>query len=357
LTLAPPLAATPPPAASKNFIALAVSAALTAPTSCSPFWSATPRPAVAALATALPLFVFLLRTFVAKKYITCTYSLFQLPLTILPSASRTQPTPKMTDSDSNANPASPAPPPAPAANAYEYYAFISYSSRDEVAAEQLQHVVQHYHLPVAIRKEPPNISPQVGIEKIPPKISPVFLYKKDMGPGTLPVLIQNALAASRYLLVVCSPNSAQSAWVGREIAFFAETLGRADRIIPVIIAGTPDDSDPAKRCFHPELLRLLPDERGINLSELVDAKKGILPRKKKTVQDEHGNPVAELFEAEQFYAQIVAKMLGIDWRKLYDFRKKEEKRRFKKTLRCLRLCRNCLSPHCLWHLGLQPRKI
>jgi hypothetical protein len=221
------------------------------------------------------------------------------------------------------------PPPEAVASGYEYFAFISYRHLDGIVARQLQEVVQHYHLPVAIRKEPPNVSPQVGISEIPPELSPVYLDKTDMPPGPLTELIKKALTASRYLIVVCSPNSAQSDWVGMEITFFGETLGRADRIIPVIIAGTPDNSDPAKRCFHPELLRLLPDERAIDLSELIDAQKGILPRKKKTVQDEHGQPVAEPCEAEQFYAQIVAKMLGLDWRKLYDFRQREKQLRAK----------------------------
>ena len=60
-----------------------------------------------------------------------------------------------------------------------------------------------------------------------------------------------ALEASQFLLVLCSPNAAQSQYVNEEIRRF-KAMGRAARVIPVIVDGEPGD---AKRECFPAALR------------------------------------------------------------------------------------------------------
>jgi cell division protein FtsB len=54
--------------------------------------------------------------------------------------------------------------------------------------------------------------------------------------------INEALRESRYLIVICSPHSAQSRWVGEEIKTYKK-LGREDRILALIVDGEPNASD------------------------------------------------------------------------------------------------------------------
>jgi tetratricopeptide (TPR) repeat protein len=63
--------------------------------------------------------------------------------------------------------------------------------------------------------------------------------------------IESALAASGYLIVVCSPRAAKSHWVGREISRFRAIHG-GERILTVIVGGNPTDGQ--ESCF-PAALR------------------------------------------------------------------------------------------------------
>ena len=119
---------------------------------------------------------------------------------------------------------------------YTYYAFVSYSHKDEKWAKWIQAALERYRLPAVVRKE-------VG-KPLPPKICPVFLDDTDLGPGRLLDKIRQELEQSRFLIVVCSPNSAKpnaegKHWVNEEATRFCE-LGRADRVIPVIVDGTAE---------------------------------------------------------------------------------------------------------------------
>ena len=131
-------------------------------------------------------------------------------------------------------------------NEYNYYAFISYNNRDEKWAQKIQYQLQHYRLPSLARKE-------IGEDV---KIRPVFRYVTNLGPGDLHENLGRELESSKYLIVICSPNSAQpniqgKHWVNDEITRFIN-LGRRDRIIPVIVGGTPNSGDD-KECFPPAL--------------------------------------------------------------------------------------------------------
>ena len=127
---------------------------------------------------------------------------------------------------------------------YDYYAFISYSHKDEVWAKWLQTSLESYKLPSIIRKESNGL---------PKKIRPIFRDKTDITPGNkIRENLRRELESSRYLIVICSTNSAQSQYVNHEVETF-EKMGRSDRIIPVIVEGHPNASNPEEECYCPAL--------------------------------------------------------------------------------------------------------
>lgn len=139
---------------------------------------------------------------------------------------------------------------------HQYYAFISYSRKDEKWAKWLQKRLENYRLPSIIRKE--------SEEMLPKQIRPVFRDKTDIGIGSLTQTLRKELEDSKYLIVICSPGSAQSEWVNHEIEAFV-SLGRKDQIIPFIVEGVPDEADPSRNCFPPALAK---DILGASISEL-----------------------------------------------------------------------------------------
>ena len=142
----------------------------------------------------------------------------------------------------------------------KYFAFISYKREDEKWAKWLQHKLEHYRLPVNVRKENPSL---------PQTIRPVFKDTSELAAGVLADEIQEALENSNHLIVVCSPRAAQSKWVGNEVKTFID-MGRTDKIIPFIIGGTPFSDNPEDECF-PSVLLNLPKEQellGVNINEM-----------------------------------------------------------------------------------------
>ncbi len=145
-------------------------------------------------------------------------------------------------------------------NRYEYFAFISYKREDEKWARWLQRKLEYYKLPTSVRRNNPEL---------PDKIRPVFKDTTDLEPGVLAQKIQDALDSSKFLIVICSPRSANSVWVSKEVKSFISS-GRENQIIPFIIGGTPNASDPKDECF-PEGLRELAGEKellGANINEM-----------------------------------------------------------------------------------------
>lgn len=143
---------------------------------------------------------------------------------------------------------------------FTYYAFISYKREDEMWAKWLQKKLESYGFPVALRKDNPSL---------PQKIRPIFRDQSDLSGGNLKEEIEKGLAESKYLIVICSPRSAKSPWVSKEVRYFID-CGRENYIIPFIIGGSPNASNPEDECF-PEGLRLLSGEReilGININEM-----------------------------------------------------------------------------------------
>lgn len=140
---------------------------------------------------------------------------------------------------------------------YEYKAFISYNSTDEKWAKWLHYNLEYYHIPSALCEIYPEL---------PKQIRPVYWYKQDMSGTVLKKALNKALNSSRFLIVISSPDSAQSDWVNDEIDSFIKQ-GKGDKIIPFIVKGTPHATDSGEECFPPALLELGMDIeiRGIDI--------------------------------------------------------------------------------------------
>ena len=167
---------------------------------------------------------------------------------------------------------------------YKYFAFISYSSHDYKWGKRLQNKLEHYRMPS-------TLCSQHGWKRYP--MLPVFFAPTDIQPGGLSEELKERLKASRNLIVVCSPHSSQSEWVGKEIAFFHH-LGRTQRIQFFIVDGVPHSGNPESECFNPIIKTLgLPEILGANIHERIYQ----LPWLNK----------------ERAYVQLITKLLGVEF--------------------------------------------
>lgn len=143
---------------------------------------------------------------------------------------------------------------------YTTYAFISYSHRDMAFAKWLQKNLEAFRLPTEIHND---------IEAANRYLRPIFRDQSDLNTGILSDELRRHLEESKFLILICSKSSAQSAWVSDEAKAFVE-MGRLDHIIPVII---PDDNTPERDLF-PQFLREYfkenPDKEllGVNIGEV-----------------------------------------------------------------------------------------
>jgi hypothetical protein len=134
--------------------------------------------------------------------------------------------------------------PRAAAAGCKYPVFISYSHRDERWASWLHKGIEAYRVPKPLVGRPGRNGP------IPKQIFPVFRDRDELAASAdLPATLRTALEQSAHLIVLCSPAAAQSRWVNQEIIEF-KRLGRADRILPLIIDGEPHAAAPGRECFR-----------------------------------------------------------------------------------------------------------
>ena len=138
---------------------------------------------------------------------------------------------------------------------------------------------------------PATLCSEYGWERRP--MNPVFFAPTDIQPGGLTAELQERLKASRHLIVICSPNSAQSEWVGKEIEFF-HSLGRSQNIHFFIVDGTPHSVDPTAECFNPVIDKLgLPEILGANIHEKIYRLLWL--------------------NKERAYVQLISKLLGVEF--------------------------------------------
>ncbi len=135
--------------------------------------------------------------------------------------------------------------------AYKYWAFVSYSHRDQAWAEWLHRSLETYRVPRRL------VGRETSTGPLPRRLFPVFRDQEELPSSpNLSGAIDQALQQSRYLIVIASPYAAVSKWVDQEIQRF-RALGRADRILCLIVDGEPHaDLQPGKgllECFPPSL--------------------------------------------------------------------------------------------------------
>lgn len=177
---------------------------------------------------------------------------------------------------------------------FKYFAFISYNSADTNWGKRIQRKLENYKIPATICSER-------GWKRNP--IKPVFFAPTDIQPGGLTSEIQERLKASRNLIVICSPNSAKSEWVGREIEYFYR-LGRKEQIYFFIVNGIPHSGNPETECFNPVVDALnIPEILGANIHEKIYRWPWL--------------------NKERAYVQLVSKLLGVE----YDFIWQRHKRK------------------------------
>lgn len=137
-------------------------------------------------------------------------------------------------------------------NRFKYKAFISYSWKDRKAAERLHHDLETWRVPKAL------VGKQTARGAAPARLHPIFKDREEESAGSsLRAAIESALDDSEFMIVVCSPNSATSKWVTKEIAHFRRRRDPAC-ILPYVVGGEPHASEipgrEAEECFPRSLL-------------------------------------------------------------------------------------------------------
>lgn len=136
--------------------------------------------------------------------------------------------------------------PAADGNAYRYWAFLSYSHADTKAADRLHRFLEHFRLPDSL------VGQAHPLGTVPKRLTPIFRDRSELAASSsLGREIQEALLASRYLIVLCSPAAAKSRWVDQEIRDYKRLHGE-DRVLAAIVAGEPF-SEGEDECFPPAL--------------------------------------------------------------------------------------------------------
>lgn len=144
-----------------------------------------------------------------------------------------------------------------------YFAFISYSHKDEKIAEWLTKELEHFQIPTSL----------IGA---PRSLRPIFRDNEELSAGNLPEQISKALAQSRNLIVICSPSAAKSKWVDKEIQdFIRGHNGSAAHVFPFIIDGDPYAEQDENECYPPSLRRVAGSEERLGVHIKKDSRKKI----------------------------------------------------------------------------------
>jgi tetratricopeptide (TPR) repeat protein len=129
----------------------------------------------------------------------------------------------------------------------QYRAFISYSHADARQARAIHRFIEAYSIPNHL------VGRETSRGKIPKRLRPVFKDREELPTASdLGEVVNDALKASEHLIVICSPTSATSRWVNQEVLAY-KRMGRADRILCIIVSGEPNATDlrgrEADECF------------------------------------------------------------------------------------------------------------
>lgn len=165
-----------------------------------------------------------------------------------------------------------------------YSAFLSYSRADEVIGDRIEKKLKKFRIPRKFR-----------VGAINGRFS-IFRDVHDAELGEYDEVIENALQASNFLIVLCSPSARASKYVINEIKRFIEFHGKSS-VIPVLVDGRPNkevgSDDPVQDQAFPDILYKYFDEP-IAADFRPKAKESFLLKRKR--------------QREAFF-QIVAKLL------------------------------------------------
>src|SRR5262245_3442497 len=209
--------------------------------------------------------------------------------------------------------------------ALKYRAFLSYSHRDAAWGTWLHKVLEDYRIDKDLVGRTTPVGP------VPKALHPIFRDREDFSAGhSLADQTIAALEGSQFLVVICSPHAAQSKYVDEEVRRF-KVLGRADRIIPIIVEGEP--GHPASECFPPALRhRLRPD------GELSDEREEPIAADARPQGD--GKYIARL--------KVVAGLLGIGLDEIVRRAERRRRQRLRNWIGALSLLVVTLASLTLW---------
>ena len=140
-----------------------------------------------------------------------------------------------------------------------YYAFLSYSHKDKELADWLHRELERFRVPRSLTGR------LTANGVVPKRLTPIFRDQQELAAaGDLGREIKAALAASQFLIVLCSPTAAKSHWTNAEIEAFKHSRPDAC-VLAAIVGGEPFASEMPGRedeeCFPPALRQKF-DRRG-----------------------------------------------------------------------------------------------
>ncbi len=169
-------------------------------------------------------------------------------------------------------------------NKFKNYAFISYCHADSAVAEALQRYLVGFRLPRGVVNE-------CCVSK---RLQPIISNEVQESGEDLTEQTRQLLRESKCLLLICSPLSAKSEEVNRQVEQFIAD-GRVKQIIPFIVSGVPMcGSD--RECFPPALVQYFKENPSHELLG-IDTQK---------------------FSRRKSYYSVVSALLDIPYTKLWD---------------------------------------
>jgi len=137
-----------------------------------------------------------------------------------------------------------------------YKAFISYSWADRAWGEWLHRTLETYRAPKGVADGQ--------------SLHPIFKDREEEAAGgSVGAAIEAALDASEFLIVICSPRSAKSMWVNREVAWFKTHKNKAN-ILALIVDGEPGASATPGREAEESFPKTLTHQVGSDLQPTDD---------------------------------------------------------------------------------------
>lgn len=121
---------------------------------------------------------------------------------------------------------------------YKYDAFISYRhiEPDLTIAKILHDMIEKFNIPKHLRTVS-NKESSIDDKHV----FRVFRDREELSTRDLSTMIEEAIADSENLIVICSKRTSLSPWCRKEVQLFKKIHG-ANNIIPVLIEGEPDES-------------------------------------------------------------------------------------------------------------------